>query len=86
MATITSETYTLVMNERTALIEKLRQATQNKEEFLITHYTRMLRMCDKSYDAASRANITFERKVMRKEVKVMRDAIKKEKESKRSED
>jgi hypothetical protein len=74
MATINGDEYTLVMNDRQDLKQKLEAASGNSD-FLYTHYTRMLRACELSYQQAVKSNIVLERKDLRKTVKAKREAF-----------
>jgi hypothetical protein len=75
MATISGEHYTTVMNERAELQKKL-DAAADDNEFMTSHYTRMLRACEETYERATNANIILERQTQRAAIKTKKEALK----------
>ena len=75
MATINGDEYTIILNDRQELQQKL-EAAASESDFLSTYYTRMLRACEVSYQQAVNSNIILERAARRLAVKEKREALK----------
>ena len=72
---ITGDEYTIILNDRQDLQQKL-EAAASESEFLSTYYGRMLRACEVSYQQAVNSNIILERQQRRQAVKELRETLK----------
>jgi len=68
MASISREEYEALLAERKDLIEKLKTANQNGEEFIANHYKRVLNVVNRSYHSAMKASISLENRELREEL------------------
>jgi uncharacterized phage-like protein YoqJ len=71
--TITAQDYQTVVTEREEAAKKQLAASN---EFMYQHYARLLKALDISYERATKANITLEKKQRREEAKQKREALK----------
>lgn len=77
---LTADDYKLILAQREEFV-KLQLNASN--EFMYQHYTRLLRVVEKSYERATKANIILERKQRREESKQRRETLKAQKQPRR---